>query len=83
MLEVDSLEVCQTGLTEEAELHWREDKQAALGPCQEIKHILQRTARDCPDVHFVHLDVSSYLLQLFLLISWDLRAQAHCDDVFF
>ena len=58
VLEVDSLQVCETGLTEESELQWKEEKQEALKPCQELKHLLQRTARDCPDVHFVHLDVS-------------------------
>ena len=60
VLEVDSLDVCQTGLKEEAELHWKVDKQNAAGPCQELKHLLQRTARDCPDVHFVHLDVRTH-----------------------
>ena len=71
VLEVDSLQVCQTGLTEEAELHWKEDKQASLAPCQELKHLLQRTARDCPDVQFLHLDVrTSALWHAWLALLW-------------
>lgn len=60
VLEVDSAKVCQTGLREEPEIHWKQDVPDTLEPCRELKHLLQRTARDCPDVHFVHLDVSAY-----------------------
>ncbi|KAK9810728.1 hypothetical protein WJX73_003084 [Symbiochloris irregularis] len=56
VLEIDSAQVCQTGLKEEAESHWKVDKADTIGPCQELKHLLQRTARDCPDVQFVHID---------------------------
>ena len=57
VLEVESTEVCQTGL-EEVEHHWKEDKEAALNPCKKLKHVLQRTARDSPDVRFVTLEVT-------------------------
>ena len=56
VLEVESTEVCMTGL-EDVEHHWKEDKEAALNPCKKLKHVLQRTARDSPDVHFVTLEV--------------------------
>lgn len=56
VLEVESTEVCQTGL-DEVEHHWKEDKEAALNPCKKLKHVLQRTARDSPDVRFVTLEV--------------------------
>lgn len=59
VLEVESSEHCDTGLAEEAELHWKEDKQAALAPCSGLKHLLQRTARDCPDVTFLTLEVGN------------------------
>lgn len=55
VLEVESTEVCQTGY-DDVEHHWKEDKEAALVPCQRLKHVLQRTARDSPDVHFVTLE---------------------------
>lgn len=57
VLEVESQEVCQTGFEEEAELQWKEDKVAALAPCGEIKHVFARTARDCPEVKFLSLEV--------------------------
>jgi hypothetical protein len=56
VLEVESTEVCQTGF-EEVEHHWKEDKEEALIPCRKLKHVLQRTARDSPDVRFVTLEV--------------------------
>ena len=56
MLEVESTEVCQTGF-DEVEHHWKEDKEEALIPCRKLKHVLQRTARDSPDVRFVTLEV--------------------------
>ena len=49
--------MCDTGLAEEAELQWKDDKQAALAPCTEIKHVFARTARDCPEVTFLALEV--------------------------
>lgn len=55
VLEVESTEVCQTGF-EEVEHHWKEDKEEALIPCRKLKHVLQRTARDSPDVRFVTLE---------------------------
>ena len=51
------MEVCQTGFEEEAELLWKEDQVAALAPCGEIKHVFARTARDCPEVTFLALEV--------------------------
>ena len=56
VLEVESTDVCMTGF-DEVEHHWKEDKEAALNPCKQLKHILQRTARDSPDVVFVTLEV--------------------------
>ena len=59
VLEVESASVCQTGVDEEAELHWKEDKDDALKPCREIKHVFARTARDSPDVTFLALEVGA------------------------
>lgn len=56
VLEVESHEVCETGIGEEAELNWKDDKEKALEPCREIKHVFARTARDSPDVHFLALE---------------------------
>lgn len=56
VLEVESSSVCQTGLPE-PELHWKDDKKAALAPCAKIKHSFQRVARNCPEVQFLHLEV--------------------------
>jgi hypothetical protein len=56
--QVESEKVCQTGLEEEAELHWKADQAAALAPCQGIKHTFARIARECPDVKFLSLSVS-------------------------
>jgi hypothetical protein len=59
VLEVESAEVCQTGLTEEAELQWQEEQAAALAPCLKLKHIFQRTARDSPDVIFLAVEADT------------------------
>lgn len=68
MLEIDSQEVCQSGLYEEAELHWTEDKkkkeEELWGVCKNIKHVFQRIARECPDVKFLALNVSTGSPQL-------------------
>jgi hypothetical protein len=56
--QVESERLCQTGLEEEAELHWKADQAAALAPCQGIKHTFARIARECPDVKFLSLSVS-------------------------
>eukprot|EP00878_Enallax_costatus_P005724 GHUV01006002.1.p1 GENE.GHUV01006002.1~~GHUV01006002.1.p1 ORF type:complete len:209 (+),score=31.72 GHUV01006002.1:247-873(+) len=56
VVEVESDKVCQTGLEEEAELHWKADQAAALKPCQGIKHTFARIARECPDVKFLSLN---------------------------
>lgn len=58
VLEVESSNVCQTGL-DEPELQWKDDKKAALAPCAKIKHSFQRVARNCPEVQFLHLEVRS------------------------
>lgn len=57
VVEAESQTVCQTGFEEEAELQWKQDKDAALAPCGEIKHVFARTARDCPEVTFLSLEV--------------------------
>ena len=57
VLEAESTTVCQTGFEEEAEIHYKVDQEAALAPCQVIKHVFQRTARDSPDVKFLALEV--------------------------
>ncbi len=49
--------MCQSGLGPEAELHWEEDKKASLSRCANLKHVFARTARDCPDVTFLTLEV--------------------------
>ena len=53
VIEIESAGVCQTGWDEEPELHWKDDQKAALEPCLQLKHVFQRTARDCPDVEFL------------------------------
>jgi len=45
--------VCQSGLSEEAELQWRDDRIRALEPCAGIKHSFARCARECKDVTFL------------------------------
>lgn len=59
VLEVESQDLCQTGFEEEAELQWKEDREAALRPCAEIKHVFARTARDSPEVTFLALEADS------------------------
>jgi thioredoxin-like negative regulator of GroEL len=59
VLELHSDTVCQTGDEEEAELQWKEDQEAALEPCRQLKHTFQRIARDCPDVVFLAADADS------------------------
>ncbi len=57
VLEIESSSTCDTGLAEEAEVHWEEDKKAKLARFSHLKHTFQRTARDCPDVKFLMLEV--------------------------
>lgn len=71
---MESEKVCQTGLDEEAELHWKTDQAAALQPCQGIKHTFARIARECPDVKFLSLNVSTRIWQ---------QQQALCSCVMF
>jgi hypothetical protein len=59
VLQIESDQVCQTGLDEEPELHWRQDQAAALLPCQNIKHTFARIARECTDVHFFSINVGT------------------------
>jgi len=59
VVEIGSEKVCETGWEEEPELHWKDDKKAALEPCLQLKHTFQRTARDCPDVCFLMVDADS------------------------
>lgn len=59
VLEAQSEQVCMTGLDEEPELHWKADQAAALQPCVHLKHTFQRTARECPDVVFLSLQVDA------------------------
>ena len=69
VLEAQSESVCMTGLDEEPELHWKADREAALQPCVNIKHTFARTARECPDVVFLSLQVD------------DEDAQELCDEL--
>lgn len=66
VLEVESNEVCETGIGEEAELNWKDDKEKAQEPCREIKHVFARTARDSPDVHFLALEVPRRFLRPYI-----------------
>lgn len=59
LLQIESEQLCQTGLDEEPELHWRQDQAAALLPCQNIKHTFARIARECTDVHFFTINVGT------------------------
>lgn len=58
VVEVHSEVLCQTGFEEEAELQWKVDQQQVLAPCADLKHVFARTARDCPDVVFLSVEVS-------------------------
>lgn len=58
VLEVHSERLCQSGL-EEAELQWKDDQARVAQSCVELKHVFQRTARDCPDVVFLALEADS------------------------
>jgi len=61
VLEIMSDRVCETGMDEEAELHWKLDaeKERArkLEACSRIKHVFARTARECPDSVFLSVMV--------------------------
>jgi hypothetical protein len=59
VIEIESQNVCQTGWEEEAELQWKDDQKKALEPCLQLKHVFQRTARDCPDVEFLTVESES------------------------
>ncbi|KAK9822253.1 hypothetical protein WJX81_007291 [Elliptochloris bilobata] len=59
VLDVESSDTCDSGLGEEPELHWREDRVAALERCAGVKHVFQRTARDSPDVTFLTLEADT------------------------
>ncbi|GFR44452.1 hypothetical protein Agub_g5684 [Astrephomene gubernaculifera] len=57
VLEVQSEVLCELGLDEpEPELHWKLDEQRQheqrMAKCQAVKHVIQRTARESPDVVF-------------------------------
>ncbi len=54
---MESTTQCDSGLAEEAELQWREERMAALDRCKNVKHVFQRVARDSPDVIFLQLEV--------------------------
>jgi hypothetical protein len=56
VLEVESSEQCESGLGAEAEMQWKGERRAALSRCANLKHVFQRTARDCPDVTFLTLE---------------------------
>ncbi|GLC41771.1 hypothetical protein PLESTB_001704200 [Pleodorina starrii] len=61
VVEVQSEQVCETGLDEpEPELHWKLDAEKAyeqqMAKCTAVKHVIQRTARECPDVCFVTIE---------------------------
>jgi len=53
VLEVLSDTACHTGLSEEAEWQWKRSSKTVMAPCQNIKHVFQRTARNCPDAVFL------------------------------
>jgi len=63
VLEVASDEKCETGLTEEVELNWdldQKQREKELDKlCGQIKHVFQRTARECKDIKFLTIDASS------------------------
>lgn len=59
VVEVESNSICQTGYEEEAEIHYKVDREAALAPCRGIKHVFERTARDSPDVKFLALEIDT------------------------
>lgn len=77
MLEIESSSTCDTGLAEEAEVHWEEDKKAKLARCSHLKHTFQRTARDCPDVKFLMLEVHLALNIIFIRAVTQLTSKYH------
>ncbi|KXZ49120.1 hypothetical protein GPECTOR_23g5 [Gonium pectorale] len=61
VVEVQQEGVCQTGIDDpEPEIHWKLDAEKAreqqLAKCTAVKHVIQRTARECPDVSFVAIE---------------------------
>ena len=68
VVEVSSEEVCDTGEPEKVELHWKQDQRdqdrEMKEICSQIKHVFQRTARECKDVKFVAIDVRSSTSEL-------------------
>ncbi|KAG2482385.1 hypothetical protein HYH03_018681 [Edaphochlamys debaryana] len=61
VVEFQSERVCETGLFEpEPELQWKLDaeKEAAarMARCADVKHVIQRTARECTDVRFLSVE---------------------------
>eukprot|EP00238_Polyblepharides_amylifera_P010648 CAMPEP_0196579462 /NCGR_PEP_ID=MMETSP1081-20130531/22013_1 /TAXON_ID=36882 /ORGANISM="Pyramimonas amylifera, Strain CCMP720" /LENGTH=286 /DNA_ID=CAMNT_0041899065 /DNA_START=339 /DNA_END=1199 /DNA_ORIENTATION=- len=56
VLEVESNEVCESGIEEVPDKYWKDGKpDIDLQPCVNLKHTLQRCAWDCPDVKFLNL----------------------------
>ena len=53
VVDIHSDSVCDTGLAEEADYQFKRYQKKIMAPCQSVKHVLMRTARNCPDVTFV------------------------------
>lgn len=62
VLEASSIETCESGIAETPEIQWKYEKfaeeKALKQECDVVKHKFQRTARECPDVKFVAIDVN-------------------------
>ena len=59
--QIESMEVCEASDTGEPlpEEFWRPTKEERMQPCGQLRHTLQRCARNCPDARFVSLDATS------------------------
>ncbi len=72
--------MCETGIDEpEPEIHWKLDAERAhalrMAKCTAVKHVIQRTARECPDVVFLAIEVrvSARATVWFMLWAWMCR----------
>ena len=80
VLEIESSEQCDSGLAAEAELQWRGEQRQALNRCANLKHVFQRTARDCPDVTFLTLEVGFELPSLQGRVAGTCNRPLWCGD---
>ena len=60
VVDFDSQEVCEAGGNDPLpEEFWKPTKEEKMRPCGELRHTLQRCARQCPDATFLSVDTTS------------------------